>query len=115
VLIDAFPGIEVLLYKRADVFRRGLDCRSLHIDTVAYANATGGTDRTARGSTLREVSLALSPKCFQTVLLLARLRSSTPSREVDVAVTSARPHDHNRSLSPTLKGRSATRSSIAPL
>jgi hypothetical protein len=30
VLIGAFPGIEILLYKGADVFRRRLDSHSLH-------------------------------------------------------------------------------------
>ncbi len=35
VLISAFPGIEILLDKRADVFRRRLDSHSLHTDPLS--------------------------------------------------------------------------------
>src|SRR5437016_1715106 len=37
VLIGAFPGIEILLDKRADVFRRRLDCHSLHTGSLLGA------------------------------------------------------------------------------
>src|SRR5437764_1461257 len=35
VLIGAFPGIEILLDKRPDVFRRRLDSHSLHISSFS--------------------------------------------------------------------------------
>jgi hypothetical protein len=37
VLIGAFPGIEILLDKRADVVRRRLDSYSLHIRSLLGA------------------------------------------------------------------------------
>jgi hypothetical protein len=73
VLIGAFPGIEILLDKRADVFRRRLDSHSLHTGPLSRCR-DGGAVRgkyipvaranAAPESVLREVALAVSASVY---------------------------------------------------